>query len=202
MIWSQSRNGTAIDLLEPRPEQVDFREIADTLAFINRYNGCTFQPVSVALHTLIVIDIAPDFAKPYAALHDAPEARLGDQSRPFMAALFAQIALHGGDEAARAAKVAYQRLHKRHFDTIRAAAGLPPPTREIEEAVKRADNISLMTERKWFMAHPERPWDPHLEALVPHIPKTPYRWKAPDKCADALYERFLQLLPSLRKRAA
>jgi hypothetical protein len=202
MIWSQSRNGTAIDLLDPRPEQVDFREIADTLAFINRYNGCTFQPVSVALHTLIVIDIAPDFAKPYAALHDAPEARLGDQSRPFIAALLAQIETIGGDEAARAAKLANDRLHKRHFHAIRQAAGLPPPTREIEAEVKRADDIALMTERKWFMAHPERTWDPHLEALVPQIPKTPYRWKAPDKCADALYERFLQLLPSLRKRAA
>lgn len=202
MIWSQSRNGRAIDLLDPRADQVDFREIADTLSHINRYNGCTFQPVSVALHTLIVIDIAPDFAKPYAALHDAAEARLGDQSRPFMATLYKVIEGFGGDEAARAARVANVALRNSHFDAILAAAGLPPPTLEIEEAVKRADNIALMTERRWFMAQPERPWDPALEALVPLIPKKPYRWKAPDKCADALYERFLQLLPSLRKRAA
>jgi len=50
----------------------------DTLADINRYNGAALKQISVAAHTLIVCDAAPDAVKPWALLHDAHEARIGD----------------------------------------------------------------------------------------------------------------------------
>lgn len=202
-VWSQSPRGRAIDLLDPRVDQVDFREIADALAGINRYAGCVAsvtQPVSVALHTLIAIEAAPDAVKRYVALHDAPEARLGDQIRPFEQALKAIIARSEGAVAAYRAMLALDELHERHFATICAAAGLPPPSLETRQAVKRADDIALVTERKWFLAPCEEPWHPDLEALAP-LPRRP-KWLPADKAADALFERFRQLLPALRRADA
>lgn len=198
-VWSQSLRGNAIDLMAPHVDDVDFPEIADTLSTINRYNGCALRPVSVALHTLIVIDAAPDAAKPYAALHDAPEARLGDQTRPWKKALFAEME-RWNPEAAMLMKRCADVLHQRHFEVICDAAGLAPCPSDVWKQVKRADDVALVTERKHFMASCPLPWAPYLEALQPL--RRPVRWLPPDKAADALMERFRQLLPVFRKHAA
>lgn len=202
-VWSQSPRGRAIDLLEPRVDQVDFREIADALAGINRYAGCVAsltQPVSVALHTLIAIDAAPDFAKPYVALHDAPEARLGDQIRPWKQVLRTAITQRLGEDIAANVAAVASTIHLWHFETMCEAAGLPPADELTRVAIRRADDIALVTERRWFLAPCELPWHASLEALAP-LPRRP-RWLPADKAADALYERFCQLLPALRRDAA
>jgi hypothetical protein len=202
-VWSQSPRGRAIDLLEPRVDQVDFREIADALAGINRYAGCVAsltQPVSVALHTLIAIEAAPDFAKPYVALHDAPEARLGDQIRPFKLALREMVTARLHRELGESVVMIIDEMHDRHFLTMCTAAGLPYPTKEAWAAVKHADAVALVTERRWFLAPCDLPWHASLETLAP-LPRRP-RWLPADKAADALYERFCQLLPALRRHAA
>lgn len=200
-VWSQSPRGRAIDLLDPRVDQVDFREIADALAGINRYAGCVAsvtQPVSVALHTLIAIDAAPDAVKPYAALHDAPEARLGDQIRPWKQVFRAALLQHVSRSVADRVEDVAADLHARHFEAMCRAAGLALPSEEMLAAVRLADNVALVTEKRWFLAPCEQPWHPALEALEP-LRRRP-RWLPADKAADALFERFTQLLPALRRR--
>lgn len=202
-VWSQSPRGRAIDLLEPRVDQVDFREIADALAGINRYAGAVDSmtaQVSVAMHTLIVIDAAPDFAKPWAALHDASKARFGEQIRPFLEALRSELNDRLGRDVQSVVTNCLYDLHYRHFYTICEAAGLDVPDSDILSAIERADRVALATERRFFLAKCEQPWRPSLECVDP-LPRRP-RWLPADKAADALFERFEQLLPALRHAAA
>jgi hypothetical protein len=125
MIYSQSLNGTGVELIAPSPAQVDFREIAETLAHLNRYAGAASPPVSVGLHTLIVIDVAPGFAKPYAALHDAHEARIGDIISPTVRALREIAAVEHGVRVADALEDAIEELSA----ATTARSGRPPASR-------------------------------------------------------------------------
>jgi hypothetical protein len=50
-----------------------------------------------------------------------------------------------------------------------------------------------MTERKFFLAQPQRPW---REKAVAPLARRP-RWRAPDQIADELFARFIELLPAL-----
>jgi 5'-deoxynucleotidase YfbR-like HD superfamily hydrolase len=193
MIYSQSLHGTAVELVAPSPAQVDFREIAETLAHLNRYAGAASPPVSVGLHTLIVIDVAPGFAKPYAALHDAHEARIGDIISPTVRALREIAAVEHGVRVADALEDAIEELKRRHERAIWEAAGLAAPTDEITRAVATADRVALMTEQRFFLVPPQRPW--REEAVAP-LARRP-RWRAPDQIADELFARFIELLPAL-----
>jgi len=197
MIWAQSLRGRAIDLVNPTPEQVDFREIADTLTGVYRWCGAAELDISVALHTLIVSDAAPEDIKPYALLHDAHEARTGDIPRPVQMAL-AEIAGHAYRGGNFMINGAIGIMKTRHDRAIYAAAGLEEPTPHQCQEIKLADNIALMTERRDFLLPPPRPWDAALEAIRPlrrryrHIPK-------PDVAIE-LYRRFQQYLPALQQR--
>lgn len=207
MNLSQTRSGRMIDLRKPRVEDVDFREIALSLADVNRYAGAADPAISVALHTLIALDVAQRLnllaALPWVALHDAPEAYLGDQTAPWKRALDMEIAHRLGADVADDVSLVAHSLHDRHFAVMCHAAGLDYPSDEIIEQVDLADRLALMTERRWFMATPAQPWEPGLEALADH-PATRRRpkWPAPDRAADALMERFEQLLPALRAELA
>lgn len=208
MIWSHSRNGTPIDLLNPRVDQVDFREIADTLAQINRYAGCSLKPVSVALHTLICLKAAEHEGRhddmPWIALHDAPKARLGDMIRPAQRALFRRIKKGAGELQAINALDEFFGLHSLHLAVICEAGGLSARRAlTIHDEIDHIDRIALMAERASFLAPPQRPWDPELEALADHpFVRRRQKWLPPDRAADALYKRFTQLLPALRRDAA
>jgi hypothetical protein len=71
--------GRELRALNPRPEDIDIRDIAHHLALVNRFGGATPYPYSVAHHSLAVADLL----EPYGLgkeglLHDAAEAYLGD----------------------------------------------------------------------------------------------------------------------------
>jgi 5'-deoxynucleotidase YfbR-like HD superfamily hydrolase len=90
MIAPSYLNGQLMDLTDLRPEDVDVKDIADTLAKINRFNGRTLYPYSVAQHavlvsTLIMKEYTHVFPEKtllylgYEALHhDDTEAYTGD----------------------------------------------------------------------------------------------------------------------------
>lgn len=68
--------------LDPRPEEIVIEDIAHHLAIVNRWNGATFFPVSVAQHSVLVsLCCPPEFAL-RGLLHDASEAYLNDMTRP------------------------------------------------------------------------------------------------------------------------
>lgn len=75
-------SGKSIDLFNPNPDQIDINDIAHNLSQINRFNGGTKWPYSVAQHSVIVSRIVhPKFAL-LGLLHDAAEAYTGDISAP------------------------------------------------------------------------------------------------------------------------
>jgi len=197
-IWMQGRQGRPIDLINPASAEVDFREIADTLADINRYNGAALKQISVAAHTLIVCDAAPDAVKPWALLHDAHEARIGDITTPVQMAL-GEIARAHHPEGCRIFHDALRDFKTRHDAAIYAAAGLSLPSIEQQAAIKRADLIALVTERRDFLHPSARRWAVDIEGLTPL--RKVYRLRAAPDVADELFARFQTYLPALARRA-
>jgi len=74
--------GKNVDLLKPRPQDIDVRDIAHHLAKLDRYNGAGQFTFSVGHHSLLVSDALPKEYKLHGLLHDATEAYLGDVVSP------------------------------------------------------------------------------------------------------------------------
>ena len=200
MIWTQTRNGNAFNLLHPAVEDINFQEIADTLAGVYRWCGSARRDVSVAMHTLIAVDAAPEALKPYVLLHDAHEAFMGDITTPAqkaIAAIAVELATLGQvknpERAGRIVEIAIEGLKRRMDTVIFKAANLPMPTKEQSQGIKLADQISLMTERRDFLMPPPRRWDEVLEKIQPLPHRT--RLLPKDKAADRLYAAFKKHLP-------
>ena len=94
--WQRMLSGRRLDLLDPRPEDIDIRDIAHGLARVARWNGQTTgaHAFSVAQHALLVEaivrardDRASVMMLRAALLHDAPEYVIGDLISPFKAAV-------------------------------------------------------------------------------------------------------------------
>lgn len=75
--------GGLIDLAHLQPDHMTAYVLGDTLAKINRFNGCTPQPWSVAAHSVLVETLCSEVdMKGWALLHDAHEAFIGDITIP------------------------------------------------------------------------------------------------------------------------
>ena len=75
--------GNTIDFVAHKISKIDIVEIAHSLALINRYNGHTQVPYSVAQHSVIVSQLVPEAYALEGLLHDAGEAYIGDIVSPF-----------------------------------------------------------------------------------------------------------------------
>jgi hypothetical protein len=73
-----------VDLLRPDPEQIELVDIAHALARITRFTGHGDRCFTVAQHSVMVHDLA---RVPWALLHDAAEAYIGDASSPLKVAM-------------------------------------------------------------------------------------------------------------------
>lgn len=195
MTWLPDVTGRAIDLVEPQPEQVDFAAIAHALSHVNRYGGNGDQPCSVALHTLIGLDLCPEPLKAHWLLHDCHEARLGDIATPVQEALaaVADAARPGFGEIVRRTIVDFKR---RHDAVIHAAAGVPLPNASQREEIKALDRRCLATEHRDFHRPSERAWSHEVDGIAPakHLRK----WSPPDRVGEQLLDRFRHYLPRLR----
>jgi len=191
MIYTQIRSGHMVDLLHPRVADINFVEIADALAKLNRYAGNSTSPISVAQHTLIACDAATTPMKPYVLLHDAHEAFIGDITRPAWAAI--EWEFEKDYEDATPLRLALGRVKDRLDRAIHAKAGLAEPTPATMIAIAQADLTALVTERRDFLCHSDMPWAAEVEAASP-LAKVyrPMEWT---DAADALAERFRQFLP-------
>ncbi len=102
--WIQTYTGLAVDLDDPKPEQIDIFDIAHAHAICNRYCGHTRDPYSVAQHCCLVAERLYYLATQWGweradiellalhgLLHEMPEAYLNDWSSP-LKALFRQLA--------------------------------------------------------------------------------------------------------------
>jgi 5'-deoxynucleotidase YfbR-like HD superfamily hydrolase len=171
MSWIQTHSGKRFDLLEPRADQVDIVDIAHSLANLCRFNGHVRQFYSVAQHSYFVSRIVgPEYAL-CGLLHDATEAYVGDMTRPLKSVM-----------------PRFKEVEDRIWLAIAERFGLP---REIPPAVKHADNIALVTERRDLLKPSGMRWDEGLEAVPPrpdHI-----RALDPGPARHAFINRFAEL---------
>lgn len=193
--WMQVLSGRPLELLDPLVCEVDFREIAQSLAQINRYTGHAMQPVSVGFHTLVALDLAPEPLKALVLLHDAHEARVGDTATPMKEATEAMAERLYGADAVRVVRGTRKALEAAHDAAIHLAAGLPLPTEAQAAEIKRIDLRALLTERRDYLAPAARPWFVDTLGLQPNPRKR--RWQPADKVADELFAKFQRYLPAL-----
>jgi hypothetical protein len=197
-----SRFGNRIDLIDPTPAQVDFAEIAETLARVYRWTGAAKYDVSVAWHTIIGVEIARwqklEWAIPHWLLHDAHEARLGDIATPVARAIAIAVAVELSPPEVlllgeHLAVSGIAKLKTVHDAAIHAAARMPLPDADMCKAVKRIDHIALMTERRDYLPDPPEPWlalediPRHHRVLGPPL--------SPGMCAERLLQLFKHHLP-------
>jgi len=193
--WMQVLSGRPLALLDPLVCEVDFREIACSLAQINRYTGHAMQPVSVGFHTLIACDLAPEPLKPWVLLHDGHESRVGDTATPMKEATEAQAERLFGEQGVAVIRAVRKALELAHDTAIHTAAGLALPTEAQRAEIKRIDLRALLTERRDYLAPAERPWGVESLGLEPNPRKR--RWQPADKVADELFAKFQRYLPAL-----
>lgn len=198
--WVQIASGAAFPLLDPGPQHVDWRAVAEALAKLPRFNGHTPGTVySVAQHSLLVARIAEGMAPEacdearrgialYGLIHDAHEAILGDIVTPVSQA----IAALAGTDAVAALKAAVDAA-------MFAAAGLPwPPPAPWRAIVEHADAVALATERRDLLAAPARPWARSLPHPLAFKVK-PVPWH---QAMDRWDARLRALLPTTPRREA
>lgn len=201
-------NGKGIDLLDPRPSQIDFASVAEHLAKEKRFNGATPDvEYSVAQHSFLGADAilkaggyAAESVAAFFLLHDAHEAFVKDLTTPLKHAV-AHIA-HAYYEAVPADVInSFDTLEQRIDAAIFEAAGLSwPMPQQIKPEVKRFDLIMFVTEWRDLMhdiPHPN--WAPYsgIKPLKARI--EPMAW--PQARAGWLL-RAHRLLPCYRKQVA
>lgn len=140
--WQRMLSGRRLDLLDPRPADIEIADIAHGLARVARWNGQTTgaHAFSVAQHALLVERIVNKSAAHTqdagalslaALLHDAPEYVIGDLISPFKAAL-------GLD---------YKVFEHRLLAAIHERFGLPPQLPDTwTTQIKAADRIAAYWE--------------------------------------------------------
>ncbi len=185
-------SGQLVNLLDPRPEDIDFHVMAEHLSKVIRYNGATpGQAYSVAEHVCRgadeLLNRGAGVAAAYFLLHDGHEAFLGDDTTPKKRALDAIAESFG--TLAGAVSDAFAGLTAQIDAAIHAAAGLDwPPPQEIAAAVKHMDAIMLATEWRDLMR-----CEPPYELELPLAePIQPWDWWL---ARDELRRQFRRLLP-------
>jgi hypothetical protein len=155
MSWITTASGQDLDLAMPRPGQINIKDIAHSLAQINRFTGHAGRPYSVAEHSLLVCDIATDnlqldvHGQLAALLHDAHEAYCGDLHTP-------------GKQLVGQAWYAFERNLER---SVHSAFAINSASRAHHDAIKRADLMALAIEHRDLMFKTARAW-PILSGVV------------------------------------
>ena len=191
--WQRMLSGRRLDLLDPRPRDIDLRDIAHGLARVARWNGQTSGPtiLSVAQHSLLVEalvgHIAPDMSAPerlVALLHDAPEYVVGDLISPFKACV--------GD--------AYKLVEAKVFDAILIRFRLAAPDAALLGLIKRADRAAARLEAVLLAGFDEAEAQSVLGDPEPGLSEFA-SWLAP-KTSDVVEAEFVARCRALGASAA
>lgn len=166
--WMLTYTGKHFWPLDPRPEDIDIRDIIHHLAMTCRWGGATKFHYSVAQHCVLVCDAVfwrsknllapPDICKEWALwglLHDASEAYLGDMVRP--------LKRQPGMGYYRLAEEAVMKCVCSHFGMS---------YHHMPEVVKKIDNALIYTEARDLIAFGNREvrhWDSYEEPLPAEI---------------------------------
>jgi len=132
-MWCGLYSGKCIDLANPRPEDIEIRDIAWSLAHTIRFNGHLEYQISVAQHSICVAQLVPAHLRLAALLHDALEAYLGDIVRPVKRFLQS----HGVD---------IDELEDEWKELIWRRFECTPKTAEDRRVIAAADDLQLASE--------------------------------------------------------
>lgn len=171
MSWIQTHSGIRFELLDPKPEMIDIHDIARALSHVCRFNGHVSRFYSVAQHSVLVSNIVGPEHALCGLLHDATEAYVGDVTRPLKALL-----------------PDYKTIEQRIWYAIAERFNLPPT---LPLAIKHADNVALVTERRDLLQPSQHRWDEGLEAVPTRAEAI--RPMEPGPAYHAFLERFKQL---------
>ena len=138
--YVETYTGNRFYPFDPRPAEVDLRDVASGLAHTCRFGGQCRTFYSVALHSLHVSrDLARTGRGPrvqlHGLLHDAGEAYVGDVPRPVKTE-FASL----------------ERVEERIREAVWAALDVRPPDEEEWAAVVAADDRLLAYEASELLA--------------------------------------------------
>ena len=147
-------SGRTVHLDDPSPDEIDFGDIAEHLSRLVRFNGAA-GGYTVAQHSCAVMEQfeVGHPLRPYALLHDAHEAYIGDIVAPLAAAL------------PREWRGALNHMKWKLDQAIYIAAGLNPlEARAQKFVIEHADRVVLATEKRdllpqceeWYLPVPPR----------------------------------------------
>jgi len=147
--WMQTFTGRQFWPLDPRPEEICIEDIAHSLSMYCRFGGHCKEFYPVGEHSLFVMRLVPEKDKLQALLHDAPEAYLGDVINPLKRML-----------------PEYQRAEHAVWLAVCERFDISPC---LSEAVRYADRIAVMTERRDICSPPPASWGPGFEDVPPAV---------------------------------
>ncbi len=127
--------GGYLDFLDPDSCEFTIDGIAHGLSMVCRFAGQTKYFYSVAQHSVLVSRIVPPEDALAGLMHDAPEAFLGDVTRPLKMLL-----------------PEYRPVYKRVEESIFCRFNIPNP---LPQSVKDADLAMLAIEQIRLMGHKE-----------------------------------------------
>jgi hypothetical protein len=164
--WFITASGEIADIEYPRRTVLLLYDIARSLSMQCRFNGHVSSFYSVAQHSVHVSRLVTQRYAREALLHDASEAYLGDVIRPLKELL-----------------VNYGYLESRWDGYICSDFDLQQGP-VCSAAVKEADRIALVTERKYLVCCPSLPNIPWREDELGYAPDEVY-WLDPLLPAEA-----------------
>ncbi len=173
-------SGRVLDYLRPRPQDIHIHDIAEALSKQCRFSGHTNVFYSVAQHSCLVHDLCPIDERPWALLHDAHEAYMGDLPTPLQAALHA---LGGGGPVVT--------IRRNLDNAIATAFGLQfPASEKTRSEVRYWDLTALSTEREVLFptkASRNSIWPKDLPRPRPAALKRAWTWS---QALDQFMQRF------------
>lgn len=135
---------------------VTVTDVANSLAKINRFTGHSYEPISVARHSVYVSRLL-DFdtrTALYGLAHDAHEAIVGDKSTPYKRAIARALRPFGPE-----AYAAFKQIETDADEACHKLFGLEWPVPEhIAAMVRKADQVAVATERDEYMHTCSREW--------------------------------------------
>jgi hypothetical protein len=195
------RTASGIDFHFEAPDgAVRIEDIAASLAKVNRFNGHTRVPYSVAQHSIWVsVRISEVTHCPRLSmaglLHDAAEAFLGDMPSPVQWLIF------GKGRARAFVPSEWDHWHSRIASAIELQ--LMPPhyfrqwPKEAAEVITQADVMALRTEWRELMTGPEPanfakiPVEPHPDRIFPFD-----NWQTAQEAFLIRFHDLMQLIKS------
>jgi len=155
--WIQTFTGRKFHPANPQPEQICIEDIAHALGLSCRFGGHCTEFMSVADHCVMMSHNVSDELAFTALMHDSAEAYLTDVPRPIKALL------HD-----------FMEFEDKVLEVIANKYKFVYP---IPEEVKKADLMSLATERRDIMAPIVEEWgslvgvEPFRDRICPNPPR-------------------------------